>query len=119
MCQDAAATDEKEQGTADDQVAEVSKDDAEEPDQEAGEGAGDAETETADEDAKAQAEFGGNYPYGASNGAFPNMGFAGAGDFNQMQMMLAMQNGMPPGAFGGFPMMGSSSPQYPFKRNIC
>lgn len=117
--QDAAAADENEQGTADDQVAEVSKDDAEEtekPDQEAAEGAGDAETETADEDAKAQAEFAGNYPYGAANGAFPNMGFAGAGDFNQMQMMLAMQNGMPPGAFAGFPMMGPCSPRHPLRR---
>lgn len=119
MCQDAAATGENEQATADDQVAEVSKDDAEEPDQEAGEGAADAETEAVDEDAKAQAEFGGNYPYGAANGAFPNMGFAGAGDFNQMQMMLAMQNGMPPGAFGGFPMMGSSSPRYLPVLNRC
>lgn len=36
------------------------------------------------------------------------MGFGGAGDFNQMQMMLAMQNGMQPNAFG-FPMMGSST----------
>jgi hypothetical protein len=30
------------------------------------------------------------------------MGFAGTGDFNQMQMMMAMQNG----SFNGFPMMG-------------
>jgi len=30
----------------------------------------------------------------------------GGGDFNQMQMMMAMQNGMPPNAFGAFPMMG-------------
>lgn len=36
-------------------------------------------------------------------GGFPGMGFSG--DFNQMQMMMAMQNGMAPG-FGNFPMMG-------------
>ena len=32
------------------------------------------------------------------------------GDFNQMQMMMAMQNGMGAGAFGGFPMMGKFVP---------
>lgn len=37
-------------------------------------------------------------------GAFPGMGFGG--DFNQMQMMMAMQNGMGPGGFNNFPMMG-------------
>ena len=50
---------------------------------------------------------GGNFAFAAANGAFPDTG--SAGDFNQMQMMLAMQNGMQPGMFGGFPMMGSSS----------
>ncbi|KAJ3525360.1 hypothetical protein NM208_g11673 [Fusarium decemcellulare] len=40
------------------------------------------------------------------NGNFPNGSFAGSGDFNQMQMMMAMQNGMTPSSFGGFPMMG-------------
>jgi hypothetical protein len=40
-------------------------------------------------------------------GGFPNMAMMGqGGDFNQMQMMMAMQNGMAPNAFGGFPMMG-------------
>jgi hypothetical protein len=40
----------------------------------------------------------------SAGGAFP-MGFGG--DFNQMQMMMAMQNGgMGPNAFGNFPMMG-------------
>lgn len=34
------------------------------------------------------------------------MGFPG--DFNQMQMMMAMQNGMAPGGFGNFSMMGMS-----------
>lgn len=28
------------------------------------------------------------------------------GDFNQMQMLMAMQNGMGAGGFGNFPMMG-------------
>jgi hypothetical protein len=38
-------------------------------------------------------------------GAFPAMGFGG--DFNQMQMMMAMQNGgMGPNSFGNFPIMG-------------
>lgn len=41
-------------------------------------------------------------------GAFPNMGMGG--DFNQMQMMMAMQNGMGANSFGNFPMMGMFSP---------
>jgi len=45
-------------------------------------------------------------PFNGQGGQFPNMNFAGPGDFNQMQMMMAMQNGMQPNAFGGFPMMG-------------
>lgn len=40
------------------------------------------------------------------NGNFPNGSFSSSGDFNQMQMMMAMQNGMTPNSFGGFPMMG-------------
>ncbi|THV47891.1 hypothetical protein BGAL_0282g00100 [Botrytis galanthina] len=40
----------------------------------------------------------------SSSGGFPGMGFSG--DFNPMQMMMAMQNGMAPGSFGNFPMMG-------------
>jgi hypothetical protein len=41
------------------------------------------------------------------SGGFPNMaGMGQGGDFNQMQMMMAMQNGMMPNAFGAFPMMG-------------
>lgn len=40
-----------------------------------------------------------------ASGAFPAMGFGG--DFNQMQMMMAMQNGgMGPNSFSNFPMMG-------------
>jgi len=37
-------------------------------------------------------------------GGFPGMGFGG--DMNQMQMMMAMQNGMGAGNFGNFPMIG-------------
>ena len=44
----------------------------------------------------------------ATNGGFPNMEFQGSNDYNQMQMMMAMQNGMAPNSFGGFPMMGKS-----------
>lgn len=39
-------------------------------------------------------------------GGFPNMVMNGTGDFNQIQMMMAMQNGMTPNSFGSFPMMG-------------
>ncbi|KAL3419253.1 pre-mRNA-splicing factor 38B [Phlyctema vagabunda] len=39
-------------------------------------------------------------------GGFNNMAFGAGGDFNQMQMMMAMQNGMAPNNFGNFPMMG-------------
>lgn len=41
-----------------------------------------------------------------TNGGFQNSNFQGQGDLNQMQMMMAMQNGMAPNSFGGFPMMG-------------
>ena len=40
----------------------------------------------------------------AAAGGFPAMGFGG--DMSQMQMMMAMQNGMGAGNFGNFPMMG-------------
>lgn len=40
----------------------------------------------------------------AATGGFPAMGFGS--DMNQMQMMMAMQNGMGAGNFGNFPMMG-------------
>lgn len=42
-------------------------------------------------------------PSAAASG-FPAMDFGG--DMNQMQMMMAMQNGMGAGNFGNFPMMG-------------
>ncbi|KAH9884451.1 hypothetical protein F4778DRAFT_763117 [Xylariomycetidae sp. FL2044] len=44
----------------------------------------------------------------AMNGNF-GMNFGGA-DMNQMQMMMAMQSGMNPAAFGSFPMMGMMDP---------
>jgi hypothetical protein len=57
--------------------------------------------------------FGGNYGYSAMNGGFPNM-MGGTGDFNQMQMMMAMNNGMTPNSFGSnFSMMGSFPLQAP------
>jgi hypothetical protein len=48
----------------------------------------------------------GSSSYGGQGGSFPSMNFGGSGDYNQMQMMMAMQNGMQPNGFGGFPMMG-------------
>ena len=52
--------------------------------------------------------FGAGFGFDASSGmGMPGMGFGG--DMNQMQMMLAMQNGMSPAGFGNFPMMGESS----------
>lgn len=50
--------------------------------------------------------FGNGFGFDQSSGGFPGMGFPG--DFNQMQMMMAMQNGMAPGGFGNFSMMGMS-----------
>ncbi|KJZ77051.1 hypothetical protein HIM_03372 [Hirsutella minnesotensis 3608] len=46
--------------------------------------------------------------YGMDGGFSNNMMFSGSGggDFNQMQMMMAMQNGMNGNSFAGFPMMG-------------
>lgn len=44
---------------------------------------------------------------GMAAGGFPGMGMGG--DFNQMQMLMAMQNGMGAGGFGNFPMMGMFS----------
>ncbi|KAI1105913.1 hypothetical protein F4804DRAFT_90211 [Jackrogersella minutella] len=41
------------------------------------------------------------------NGNFMNFGH---GDMSQMQMIMAMQNGMNPAAFGSFPMMGMMDP---------
>jgi hypothetical protein len=50
----------------------------------------------------------------ATEGDMSNANFNGAsGDYNQMQMMMAMQNGMNPSAFGGFPMMGRFSSRIP------
>ncbi|KAF7554837.1 hypothetical protein G7046_g6704 [Stylonectria norvegica] len=59
-----------------------------------------------DEDGEQAGEGQENYDSEAANGGFPNMNFSGSGDFNQMQMMMAMQNGMAPNSFGNFPMMG-------------
>lgn len=47
-----------------------------------------------------------NYSSGNMSSNFNGMNYAGA-DMNQMQMMMAMQNGMNPAAFGSFPMSGT------------
>lgn len=77
---------------------------------------GDAETapeelndggETSTMEDQQKSSFPNSFGYGGMSGQFPNMNFGG-GDFsqmNQMQMMMAMQNGMAPNGFG-FPMMG-------------
>lgn len=79
------------------------------------------ETQTTEKDANVEAisapnmsqtpAMGAVFGFDASTaGAFPGMGFGG--DFNQMQMMMAMQNGgMGPNGFGNFPMMGKFTPQ--------
>lgn len=60
--------------------------------------------------------FPGEFGFDGMNGQLPNMPFGG-GDFSQMsqmQMMLAMQNGMAPNGFT-FPMMGEFSLKSHFK----
>lgn len=73
---------------------------------------GQEQTAAAEEDDGADQTGNDQEQYGASdaaNGGFQqNMMFSGGGDFNQMQMMMAMQNGMGPNSFGGFPMMGKA-----------
>lgn len=50
------------------------------------------------------------FGFDVNTSGFPNMGMMGqGGDFNQMQMMMAMQNGMASNAFGNFPMMGTNN----------
>lgn len=59
-------------------------------------------------DNQQKSSFPNSFGFGGMNGQFPNMNNFGGGDFNQinqMQMMMAMQNGMAPNGFG-FPMMG-------------
>lgn len=70
--------------------------------------AGNTENQEGEPDGEKQLEPGfptGAAGFGAANGAFPNMPFGATGGFDQMQMMMAMQNGMAPNGFG-FPMMG-------------
>lgn len=86
-------------------------------------GNGGAGTEEASEafeqnDADAQAANGQKFPGSGAifdvngTGGFSNMAFGAAGDFNQMQMMMAMHNGMGANGFGNFPMMGMSQQLY-------
>lgn len=63
-----------------------------------------ADNENGDENGKEEVEGGDGEDGNESQNAFGNNGFAG-GDMNQMQMMMAMQNGMG-GSFPNFPMMG-------------
>ena len=49
--------------------------------------------------------FGAGFDFDGSAAAGYPGGFGG--DVSQMQMMMAMQNGMAPNAFGNFPMMGT------------
>ncbi|KAL6414761.1 hypothetical protein AUP68_01293 [Ilyonectria robusta] len=82
----------------------------------ADEGEGEPGAEDSNEQALVEKDDGGdqagddeeNYDSEAMNGGFPNPNFSGSGDMNQMQMMMAMQNGMTPNGFGGFPMMSKS-----------
>lgn len=67
-----------------------------------------------------KSSFPNSFGFGGMNGQFPNMNFGG-GDFNQMnqmQMMMAMQNGMAPNGFG-FNMMGKciTAAGIPFVQN--
>jgi hypothetical protein len=70
------------------------------------EGDENVEDNSGDQPNQVTAEAGVNGVTGFPNA---NMNF-GAGNFDQMQMMMAMQNGMGPNAFGGFPLMGSYCP---------
>lgn len=56
---------------------------------------------------QAESSMNGGFGFGNMNMGFLNMNNFGGG-LEQMQMMMAMQNGMPPNAFANFPMMGES-----------
>ena len=58
--------------------------------------------------------FGGFDNNNMNGGSFSGMHF-GAGNLDQMQMMMNMQTGMPNNGFGSFPMMGSFPPSFFFK----
>ncbi|OTB20520.1 hypothetical protein K445DRAFT_87231 [Daldinia sp. EC12] len=80
-------------------------------DQEGQDGAAVEEVQEAEEDGDGKDQLvqpGMGSSFDSINGSF-NMSF-GNGDLNQMQMMMAMQNGMNPAAFGSFPMMGMMDP---------
>lgn len=53
------------------------------------------------------------------NSGYNSAMFSGPGDFNQMQMMMAMQNGMTPGSFGNFSMMGTCLLQLDCSVSLC
>lgn len=62
--------------------------------------------QTAEDDGDEDGNDQENYGADATNGGYNNVIFSGFGDANQMQMMMAMQNGMGPNTYGNFPMMG-------------
>ncbi|KAI0145951.1 hypothetical protein F4776DRAFT_674631 [Hypoxylon sp. NC0597] len=66
------------------------------------------EVEQSGDDKDQPTQSDGGSGFDSMNGSF-GMNF-GNGDMNQMQMMMAMQNGMNPAAFGAFPMMGMMDP---------
>ncbi len=55
------------------------------------------------------ASFSGGFGFDAMGGPLLNMNLGG--DFNQMQMMMSMQNGMMPNNFTNFSMMGMCAPR--------
>ena len=63
----------------------------------------------------------GNLGHGAANGGFTNMNFNNPAEYNQqMQMMMAMNNGMASNPFGTFSMMSRSPCQFcSFLRPPC
>ncbi|KAL8388555.1 hypothetical protein RB595_009053 [Gaeumannomyces hyphopodioides] len=90
----------------DTQAAEPEKDDEEASKEDAkGEDAQPSKQSAEDGEGTTQMSSNLNPSFGLGNGGFSNMNFGGA-DMNQMQMMMAMQNGMMPSGFGGFSMMG-------------
>ncbi|KAI3336473.1 hypothetical protein HD806DRAFT_7225 [Xylariaceae sp. AK1471] len=71
-------------------------------------GDGEKDDAVAEVSADQSEQSGMNFGFDPMNNNF-NMNF-GNGDMTQMQMMMAMQNGMNPAAFGSFPMMGMMDP---------
>lgn len=58
------------------------------------------------EDPPQMPAFGAGFGFDSNSTAGFQGGMGFGGDMNQMQMMMALQSGMAPNAFGNFPMMG-------------